>query len=145
MRVLLDSSFIYSALTSNGTSRKVFLHLIQNHVVMLSDYIIIEIERNLRKKVGKNKSMEVMENFHELVELSYIIKKDKYSSNMLISLKKISKKDAPILACALLDEVDILLTGDKEFRNLDLDNLNTIGPSEFMKSYIERCQLDCSS
>ena len=41
-------------------------------------------------------------------------------------------KDKPILASAIIEDVDILLTGDKDFSVIDIDRPQILTPSEFL-------------
>ena len=42
-------------------------------------------------------------------------------------------KDSPILATAIMESVDIFLTGDKDFLVLDIENPEIITIKEFLK------------
>lgn len=44
-------------------------------------------------------------------------------------------KDSPILATALLENVDVLVTGDKDFLVLDVEMPDIVNMTEFMKRY----------
>lgn len=57
-----------------------------------------------------------------------IITKDRYIHNLPVAKELISLKDSPVLACGMLDEIDYLLTSDKEFLNLKLKNI--ISPND---------------
>jgi predicted nucleic acid-binding protein len=43
--------------------------------------------------------------------------------------------DLPILATAIIEDVDILLTGDKDFEGLGLDRPEIVTPSQFLEKY----------
>ncbi|MDD4146692.1 MAG: PIN domain nuclease, partial [Clostridia bacterium] len=45
-------------------------------------------------------------------------------------------KDQPILNAAIDFAIDILITGDKHFLELNLKNIQIITPSEYKKQYI---------
>ncbi|MCM1253267.1 MAG: PIN domain nuclease [Clostridium sp.] len=44
-------------------------------------------------------------------------------------------KDSPILATAMMEEIDIFITGDKDFLVLDVDMPEIITMAEFLKQY----------
>jgi uncharacterized protein len=48
------------------------------------------------------------------------------------------EKDQPILNAAIDSKVDILVTGDKHFLELDIGSLHIITPSEFKEQYIDK-------
>ncbi len=43
--------------------------------------------------------------------------------------------DYPILATAILDDVDILISGDKDFAALDIDRPKILMPTDFLLRY----------
>ena len=45
------------------------------------------------------------------------------------------KKDLPVLATAIDEDVDILLTGDKDFTVLELTRPEVLTPQTFMEKY----------
>jgi predicted nucleic acid-binding protein len=44
-------------------------------------------------------------------------------------------KDSPILATAILEEIDVFLTGDKDFLVLDVEIPEIMSMSEFLEKY----------
>ena len=44
-------------------------------------------------------------------------------------------KDSPILATAIMEEIDVFLTGDKDFLVLDVDIPEILTMSEFLEKY----------
>lgn len=59
-----------------------------------------------------------------------IIEKDKYLEYLPDASKIISKKDAPVLACGMLPEIDMLLTSDKEFWDVESEKLKILTPKD---------------
>ena len=45
------------------------------------------------------------------------------------------KKDMPVLVTAILEDVDILLTGDADFSSVEIDRPEIMTPVEFMRKY----------
>ena len=44
-------------------------------------------------------------------------------------------KDSPILATAILDNVDVFVTGDKDFLVLDVEMPDIVNMTEFLERY----------
>lgn len=44
-------------------------------------------------------------------------------------------KDSPILATAIMEDVDVLLTGDKDFLVLDVETQEILTMAEFLQKY----------
>lgn len=45
------------------------------------------------------------------------------------------EKDSPILATALLENVDVFITGDKDFLVLDIEIPDILSMAEFLEKY----------
>lgn len=46
------------------------------------------------------------------------------------------KKDLPILVSAILGDIDILITGDKDFARIEIDRPEILTPREFVEKYV---------
>ena len=46
-------------------------------------------------------------------------------------------KDYPVLYTAVTEDIDILITGDKDFADLDIEKPEILTPSAFMEKYIK--------
>ncbi len=44
-------------------------------------------------------------------------------------------KDKPILASAIIENVDVLISGDKDFNDIEIDRPEILTPSEFLEKY----------
>lgn len=45
-------------------------------------------------------------------------------------------KDYPVLYTAIIEDVDILVTGDKDFKDIDIEKPQILTPAEFMEEYL---------
>jgi predicted nucleic acid-binding protein len=43
--------------------------------------------------------------------------------------------DIPVLASAILEDVDLLISGDKDFSSVDVEKPEILTPSEFLNIY----------
>lgn len=130
MKVLIDSSTLYSAIAHDSKVSNIIELLIEEHTIVLSDYIVEELERNLRKNVSKEKEDKVIDLIEDFVSNCQVIKKDDYIKNLQRAEKMISKKDAPILACGMLPDIDYIVTSDKEFFEIEIDDVSILSPNE---------------
>ncbi len=130
MKVLIDSSTLYSATAHDGKVSNVLDLLIEEHTIVVSDYIIEELKRNLRKNVSKENEDEAVDLIEDFVSNCHVKKKDDYLKNLQRAEKKISKKDAPILACGMLSDIDYLVSSDKEFFEIESDKVSILSPNE---------------
>ena len=56
-------------------------------------------------------------------------------SDMSIAPKIRDEKDIPVIASAIASDVDILITGDKDFAGLAIERPEILTPSEFLNKY----------
>ncbi len=125
MRILVDTNVLFSALLF-PTSRpsKALLHAAEQHEIVLCDRNIAELREILRRKAPKY--LSAAEVF--LAELSYELIPAVDHAEKLIR----DAKDQPILNAAMLYDVDIILTGDKDFLALDLDHPRCMNVADFL-------------
>ena len=119
-----------SATAHDGKVSNVLDLLIEEHTIVVSDYIIEELKRNLRKNVSKENKDEAVDLIEDFVSNCHVKKKDDYLKNLQRAEKKISKKDAPILACGMLSDIDYLVSSDKEFFEIESDKVSILSPNE---------------
>ena len=132
MQVLVDANIIISAgLFPESVVGLALTHIAKNHDLVLCHYTLDEL-----KTVFKNK-------FPEKIEyLNRFLKELKYE---LIDLKiKDYKKypkmrditDMPLLACAVESQVDLLITGDKDFDGIVIEKPQIISPRQYINEYL---------
>ena len=46
-------------------------------------------------------------------------------------------KDYPVLYTAIIEDVDILVTGDKDFSDIDVEKPKIMSPTQFMENFLE--------
>lgn len=134
LKVFLDSNVIISGLFSDKGSPRIVLDLLSLDLPLLScatgEYNIVEIERNLLKKMPD--VLPVYRRYLKILNLEIVplpLSKD---------IKKLSgqiaDKDVPVLASAINSNADFLVTGDKkDFEKLKGNYpFKILSPSEFL-------------
>ncbi len=118
MRVLIDTNILMSALAFYGNERRMVEQLLEaEHTVVVTDYILAETERIVRRKFsveGQKRSFDLLARF-QTGQAVYVKPHVLYEPQVPPALELSNKKDAPILAAALQDEIDALVSGDKDF------------------------------
>ena len=127
MRVVLDSSVLIAAAISRaGTSSAVLEDVIAHHELVISEYILAEVERKLRDKLGfpvrdVRALLTLLRQAADIVtpvELPLTACRD--------------AKDIPVLGTALSGKAAALITGDKDLLTLSsYEMTQIIGPSRF--------------
>jgi len=136
MKLLLDTSILYSALVHRKTIGKILDLLIEKHRIVLTDYIVEEMKRNINKKVSIGRKETILENWRTFVSLCEVKYKEEYLEFIGFAKELISGKDAPILACAMLPDIDCLVTSDKEFLRIDAPEVNILSAKDAVKQLI---------
>lgn len=128
MRILIYTNILISAiLFPKSKPAKALLKVAEDHELVLSEQNLIEF-----REVIKRKAPEHLSNAEALlVELSYeLIPSSPYAGALIRD-----PKDQPILNAAILAGVDILITGDKDFLVLDLEQPLCITAAQFLDNY----------
>ncbi len=133
-KVFLDSNVIISGLFSDKGSPRIILDLLSLGLPMLAgvtgQYNIIEIERNLSKKMPD--VLPVYKKYLQMLNLEVIPLPLSKDIKKLIG--HVSDKDIPVLVSAIIGNADFLVTGDKK----DFEKLKgkypfkILSPSEFL-------------
>ncbi len=132
MRVMLDTNiFVSMIFFPSAQTRELARRLTEGHQIMVCDYVIEELRLVTdRKFPAKRKFIDSF--FLELpFELIYTPK--------VLDLKEFpvmrDAKDSPILATAIMEDVDVFVTGDKDFLVLDVDMPAIVTMAEFLERY----------
>ena len=123
-RVLLDTNIIISALRiPNGVAAQAFWRAAHEEQVVLTQYIIDEA-----RDVVTRKWPALLDVLNTLL--------DAISSDVLpestCGVARRDAKDQPILDAAIGGSVDIIVTGDKDFHALTIDQPLILTPRQFL-------------
>mgnify|MGYP002626970698 CR=1 FL=1 len=129
---MLDSNVIISIIVFNSKNLKKMLEIIiDKYKLVLSSYVLDELKEVVKRKF-KNK-------LSDLDELLYNLPFEIYYTPETIINKNFAEirdiKDAPVLYSSIMSDVDILITGDKDFDNLDIEKPEILSPSQFLEKY----------
>ena len=131
MQVMVDSNIILSALLfPNGTVAKAFEKCIVNYDIVICTYVIDECKRIVRKKFPKHTGdLDIF-----LQSLSYdLVYTPENPKPDLFEIR--DKKDYPILYTAIIESVDLFLTGDKDYYDVKVEKPIIISPADFIAKY----------
>lgn len=132
MRVMLDTNIFVSIIffPSNQT-KELTKRLTDCHQIVVCDYVIEELQLVTNRKFpAKRKFLDLF--FRELpFELVYTPRKLNFSEFPKVR----DEKDSPILATAILENVDIFVTGDRDFLTLDVGIPDIVTMAEFLERF----------
>ena len=128
MRVLIDTNIIFSTLLfPRSVSAAALMKATMDHEIVICDKSITELFDILERKAPS--FLPDAEAFIE--EFRYELVPAVESSVIFIR----DAKDQPILNAAITYDVDVVLTGDKDFLTLKMEKPKCVTASEFLKLY----------
>ncbi|GHU81620.1 hypothetical protein FACS1894191_8570 [Clostridia bacterium] len=133
MTVMLDTNILISAgLFAGKRLSDLTIRIADEYHVILSSRIIDELREVIRFKFPDKEP--ALDRF--LKRLSFEIAYTPEEIDEDIYPKIRDKKDYPILASAIIADVDVFITGDKDFGGLELERPEIMTLSEFEKKYL---------
>ena len=133
MRVMLDTNLLISAGVFSGKSTSTLVPRISDeYTIVLSSRIIDELRTVMDEKFPEKRA--ALERF--LKRLSFDIAYTPMEIDEDIYPKVRDKKDYPILASAIIADVDVFITGDKDFSGIELERPEIMTISEFASKYL---------
>lgn len=131
MRIMIDTNILLSALVFRSTKMADMIdYIAEKHTLVICSYVIEEFENVVTRKSLKYKN--VIDVF--LSKLSFEMV---YTPEWKEGMPTIrDEKDKPILASAITADVDMLITGDKDFSNVDIERPEIMTPSEFLEQHV---------
>lgn len=132
MRIMIDTNIIISAiLFPNSAPSKFIEEATSNHTIVLCSHIIDELHRVFNKKFKDN--LLHLEKFlskfsYELIYTPLDIEIEKYPKIRDVA-------DLPILVSAIIEDVDIIVTGDKDFFDIEIEKPNIVTVKEYFEKY----------
>ena len=132
MTVMLDTNIILSiALFNSAKLQNLLEHICQNYRLVISSTIIDEILDVTERKFPDKQ--EIMERF--LYKLPY---EYEYIPDTILKEQEVEVRDPndiPILYSAIVADIDVFVTGDKDFEELEIEKPEILKPSEFLEKY----------
>ena len=128
MKILVDSNVIISALLwPNSSPANALVLVIQEHELYLCDQILNELNDVVKRKAPH--ALSALSKFIDDLDYIRVPEADLGS----VSIRDI--KDQPILNASIAADVDVIITGDKHFLELEIDKPDIVNPSSFLQRY----------
>ena len=122
MRILIDTNVLVSAFVFGGKAGTLMNMLFESsHELLVSDYVDAEFKAILEMK-WKEKSEKVYSLYHSLPFVFC-------GSSPIQTGNLRDAKDIPVLSDAIFHNADIILSGDKDFIEAELEHPLVISPS----------------
>jgi predicted nucleic acid-binding protein len=103
------------------------------HSIVLCSYVIAELQTVVERKFRSKAS--ALDVFFENLSYEFVYTPRYFDANKYPQVRDM--KDTPVLVTAILEDIDILLTGDRDFSSVEIDHPEILTPAEFLKKYPE--------
>lgn len=127
MKVMLDTNILISAFVfKSKTMNELIYKLSKEHEIIICSYTVELIDTKF--KVSLKELDEFLKNFPFNLVYSPI-----NVENKLFDIR--DKDDYIILHTAIIEDVDIFITGDKDFNDIKIDKPEIMNTSKFLEKY----------
>ena len=132
MRIMVDTNVIISGLLyPNSPMNSIMTYIMDQHKLLISSYVLTEFKDVIRRKFPSS----ISETDELLSKMNYELV---YTPDTM-DLEVFSVRDAadyPVLYTAIVENVDILVTGDKDLINVDIKTPIILTPRQLMDLYM---------
>lgn len=132
MRIMLDTNILVSAFVFR--SKKIYLAIdciVSHHELVLASYVVDELRDVVRHKFPK----KIIELDEFLTTLSFtLVYSPQLIPSGLFEIRDVF--DAPIFYTAIIESVDVLITGDKDFDDVEVEKPLIMTIAEFEQKYM---------
>lgn len=134
MRVMLDTNILVSMIFfPSDQTRRFAQELSINHRIILCDYVIDELQLVTERKFPK--LMPALDQFFRELPYELIYTPKNLEDQKIPEIR--DDNDSPILATAIMENVDVFVTGDNDFIVLEIDHPEILTMSQFEEEYYE--------
>ena len=128
---MVDTNVLISLLVFSSKKMNQMMECIfTEHQLVLSSYIVEELKDVVRRKFPDK--VGVVDTLLAKMNYEYVYTPDTLDE-MLFEIRDV--KDYPVLYTAILEDVDILVTGDSDFEDVDVEKPEILTPAEFVERY----------
>ena len=131
MRIAVDTNILISAILFPNSSMNELIKVIaEKHNFILSSFVIEELMAVVQRKfAGKEEAVDrFLSKFpYEMVYTPKEMRQDLFQIR--------DEKDYPILYTAIIEDVDVLITGDKDFTDIEIEKPEILTPAQFLEKY----------
>lgn len=128
---MIDTNVLISLLVFSSKKMNWMIECIfREHQLVLSSYIVEELKDVVRRKFpGKAGAVDTL-----LAKMNYeYVYTPDILDEALFEIR--DAKDYPVLYTAILEDVDVLVTGDSDFSSVSVEKPEIMTPTEFVERY----------
>lgn len=128
---MVDTNVLISLLVFSSKKMSQMMECIfMEHQLVLSSYIVEELKDVIRRKFVSKAG--VVDTLLAKMNYEYVYTPD-IVDETLFKIRDV--KDYPVLYTAIMEDVDILVTGDSDFSDVGVEKPEILTPTEFVEKY----------
>ena len=133
MRIMLDTNVLLSVAAFKSRNLSAMLGWIcQEHQLVLSTYVVEECYEVVRRK--KPVLVSSLDRFFEALPFEMVHTPQVLPKHDWFTIR--DSADEKVLYSAISSDVDILITGDKDFDDIAIEKPDILTPRQFTEKYI---------
>jgi len=134
MRIMLDTNVLLSAVIFKSKAMLAMMdYIMQNHRLVLSSYVIDECYEVVERK--KPALIPVLDKLFEGIPYEMVLTPRALPDHGWFIIR--DKDDEKVLYSAISSDIDILITGDKDFSAIEIEKPDILTPREFAEKYMQ--------
>ena len=133
MKIMLDTNVLLSALLfPSERMNRMMRCIFEDHRLVLSSFVVEELRFVVNRKFpAKLNAIDRL-----LTSMSYeFVYTPQRLDEGLFEIR--DPKDYPVLYTAITEAVDVLITGDKDFADIDIERPEILTPAAFVLKYLD--------
>jgi len=107
-------------------------NIFAEHQLVLSSFIVDELKEVIKRKFPSK--MKIVEELLMKMSYEYVYTPDEIDET-LFEIR--DANDYPVLYTAIVEDVDIFITGDKDFACIKVDKPEILTPADFRSKYLQ--------
>lgn len=132
MRIMLDTNVLISMILFPGEKfYRLLEDIVLHHTLVLSSFVIEELFAVTERKFPAKRT--AIDTFLENLSFE-LVYTPHHMRTGLFDIR--DSKDYPVLYTAVMENVDILITGDKDFADIDIEKPEILTPGQYLEKYV---------
>lgn len=130
MKILIDTNVIISAILFPGSKTAcVFNHILECHEPVICSFSVKETYTVFKRKFPDR--IHSLDCFYNEIDCEFFTTPEIIQKSAFPEIR--DEHDLPILASAILSDADVLLTGDKDFEEIQIRRPLIMSPSRYFE------------
>ena len=114
----------------NGTTAKALQKCLFLHELVIPSYVIEELKSVVRRKFPSK--IDAIDIFLEKLSFELVYTPEQIKEGLF---RIRDPKDYPVLYTAIIENVDLLMSGDEDFKDTDITHPEIVTPAEFLARF----------